>query len=181
MRIKGVKDLDLKTRWSDNDDMKTVNNINDDDDMETVNGMENLSLKVFSFEILIYLRRLRMSRAKELMIKSESDEKGRWSDLKSKALLCCALGSVVDSIIMVALSNRMLDDPKFDGTAAWCFVITSLASAAMVMVLLWLLYTVARPLSFMTRHQLINAVIMLSHNNEPQCLTVSQSSITSDL
>ena len=29
MRIKDVKDLDLKTRWSDNDDIKVVNNMKD--------------------------------------------------------------------------------------------------------------------------------------------------------
>ena len=35
IKIKDVKDLDLETRWSDNDDIKIVNNIKD------------LSLKVF--------------------------------------------------------------------------------------------------------------------------------------
>ena len=176
MRIKNVKDLNLKTRWFDN--------INDDDDMKVVNDMKDLSLKMFSFEILICLKRLRMSRAKESMIESKSNEKERWSDLESKALLCCVLGSVFNSIIMIALNNRMLNNPKFDEIAAWYFVITSLANVVMMMMLLWLLYIVARLLSFMTRYceqinvsqtelisfktlnQLMSAIIMLSHNNE---------------
>ena len=51
--MKNVKDLDLKTRWSDD--------INDNGDMKVVNNMKDLSLKVFWFEILICLKRLRMS------------------------------------------------------------------------------------------------------------------------
>ena len=83
-----------------------------DNDMKIVNDMKDLGLKVFWSEgILIRLRRLRLSRTKKLMIEfeSESNEKERWSDSKFKALLC-ALGSTFDSL-MVALSNRKLDDP----------------------------------------------------------------------
>ena len=130
--------------------MKIVNNINGDGGMEVVNDMKDLGLKVFWFEILICLRRLRMSRAKELMIKSKSDEKEKWLDSKFKALLLSyALDSVFDNIIMIALNNRMLNDPKFDAKAAtWWFVIINLANAIIMMVLLWLLYAVARPLSW---------------------------------
>ena len=118
MRMKDVKDLDLKTRWFDDNDMK------------------DLDLKVFSFEILICLKRLRMSRAKELMIEFESNEKERWLDLKFKVLLCYILSSVFDNIIMIALNNRMLNDPEFDEITIWCFVIISLASVVMMMMLL---------------------------------------------
>ena len=45
--------------------------------MKTVNDIKDLGLKVLSFEILIRLKRLRMSRAKELMIKFEFNEKGK--------------------------------------------------------------------------------------------------------
>ena len=38
MRIKDVKDLNLKTRWSDN--------MNNNDDMKIVNDMKDLGLKV---------------------------------------------------------------------------------------------------------------------------------------
>ena len=48
--MKGVKDLNLKTRWfndmNDDDNMKIVNDINDDDDMKAVNDMEDLGLKM---------------------------------------------------------------------------------------------------------------------------------------
>ena len=60
-----------------------------------------------------------MSRAKELMIKSESNEKGKWLDLKFKILLLSyVLNSIFDNIIMIALSNRMLNDSKFDAKVA---------------------------------------------------------------
>ena len=140
IKMKDMKDLDLKTRWSDNDDIKVVNN------------MKDLGLKVFSFEMLICLKRLRMPRAEELIIESESNKKKKWSDIKFKILLCCVLGSVFDNIIMIALSNRMLNDPKFDEIAIWCFVIINLASVVMMMMLLWLLYVVVRLLSSMTHH-----------------------------
>ena len=57
-----------------------------------------------------------MPRAKkELIIKSKSNEKERWLDLKSKILLLFyALNSVFNNIIMIALSNRMLNDSKID-------------------------------------------------------------------
>ena len=45
--------------------------------MKVVNDIEDLGLKVFWFEILICLRRLRMFRMKRLMIESEFDEKER--------------------------------------------------------------------------------------------------------
>ena len=67
MKIKDVKDLNLKTRWSDD--------MNNDDNMKIVNDMKDLDLKMLWSEILIYLKRLRMSRAEELMIKSKSNEK----------------------------------------------------------------------------------------------------------
>ena len=63
MKIKNVKDLDLKTRWFNNDNIKIVND------------MKDLGLKVLWFEILIYLKRLRMSRAKELMIEFKKKKK----------------------------------------------------------------------------------------------------------
>ena len=138
MRMKGVKDLDLKVLWFDD-----MNNNN----MKVVNDMTDLSLKVFwSEEILIYLKRFRLPRTKELIIEfeSESDEKGRWSDLKFKILLCYVLDSVFNNIIMIALSNRMLNDSKFnDAIATWWFVIINLANVVMMMMLLWLLYIVA--------------------------------------
>ena len=105
MKIKNVKDLDLKMRWSDNDDIKVVND------------MRDLNLKVLWFKkILICLKRLRLSRIKKLMIRSESesDEKEKWSNSRFKTLLCYILNSIFDSIIMIALSNRMLNDSKFD-------------------------------------------------------------------
>ena len=43
--------------------------------MKAVNDMKDLGLKVFSFKILICLRRLRMSRAKKLIIESKFNEK----------------------------------------------------------------------------------------------------------
>ena len=86
--------------------------------------MKDLSLRVLWFKkILIYLKRLRMSRIKKrLLIKSESNEKGRWLDSKFKNLLCpllscCVLDLIFDIIIMIALSNRMLNDSKFDTIA----------------------------------------------------------------
>ena len=89
--------------------------MNNNDDIKAVNDIEDLDLKVFWFEILIYLKRLRMSRAKELIIESKSNEKEKWLDLKFKTLLLsCALNSIFDNIIMIALSNRMLNDSKFD-------------------------------------------------------------------
>ena len=51
------------------------------------------------------------------MIKSKFDEKERWLDLRFKILLC-VLSSVFDNIIMVALSNRMLNDSEFDAEVA---------------------------------------------------------------
>ena len=91
-----------------------------DDDMKIVNDIKDLDLKVFWFKILICLRRLRMPRAKELIIESESDEKKKWSDLKFKTLLLSyyVLSSVFNNIIMIALSNRMLNDSKFDDAIA---------------------------------------------------------------
>ena len=127
MKIKDVKDLDLKMRWSDNDDMKAVND------------MRDLGLKVLWSEILLYLKRLRMPRAKELMIKSEFNEKERWlnSEFKTLLLSCYVLNSVFDNIIMIALGNRMLNDSKFDDAiAAWWFVIINLISVVMMMMLL---------------------------------------------
>ena len=90
--------------------------MNNNDDMKVVNDMEDLGLKVSWFKrILICLRRLRMSRAKDLIIESKSNEKERWLDLKFKILLLfCVLDSIFDNIIMIALNNRMLNDSKFD-------------------------------------------------------------------
>ena len=125
------------------------------DDMRTVNNMKDLSLKVFWFEkILICSRRLRMSRAKKkLIIESESNEKEKWSDSKFKNLLLSyILNSAFDNILMIALSNRMLNDSKFDEIAIWCFVNINLASVIIIMMLLWLFHVVARLLSFMTRY-----------------------------
>ena len=125
MRIKDVKDLNLKTRWSDdmkdNDDIKVVNDINGNGDMKVVNDMKDLGLKVLWSEILICLRRLQISRAKKLMIESKSNEKKKWLDSRFKTLLLSyILNSIFDNIIIIALSNRMLNDPKFDTkTANW--------------------------------------------------------------
>ena len=94
-----------------------------------------------------------MSRAKELIIEFKSDEKKKWLDSKFKTLLLfCVLDSIFDNIIMVALSNRMLNDSKFDKIAIWCFVIINLANVVMMIMLLWLLYAVARLLLSMTRY-----------------------------
>ena len=70
MRMKDVKDLDFKTLW--------FNNKNNDDDIK------DLNLKVFwSEKVLIYIRRLRISRAKEL-IEFKSNEKKSNSNLMRK-------------------------------------------------------------------------------------------------
>ena len=157
MKIKDVKDVNLKVLWFDNmnnDDIKVVNDINDGD-MKVINDMKGLGLKMLWFKkILIRLRRLRMPRTKKLIIKSESesDNEEKWSDSKFKTLLYCALDSAFDNII-IALNNRKLNDPKFDNAVAiWCFVIINLANAVIIIILLWLLYVVARLLSFMTRY-----------------------------
>ena len=84
--------------------------------------MKDLSLKVFwSEKILICLKRLRVSRAKKkLIIESKFNEKERSSDLKFKILLYSlllsyyVLNSIFDNIIIIALSNRMLNNSKFD-------------------------------------------------------------------
>ena len=162
--------------------------------------MKDLGLKVLWFEILIYLRRLRMSRAKELMIEFKFNKKERWLNLKFKILLLSyVLNSIFDNIIIIALRNRILNDSKFNEITIWCFVIINLANVVMMMMLLWLLYVLARFLSFITRYceqinvsqtklisfktlnQLMSIIIMLNHNNESQCLTMSQGSITSNL
>ena len=129
--------------------MKIVNDMNDDD-IKVVNDMKDLSLKVLWFEkILIRLKRLRLSRTKKLMIESESEinEKEKWLDLKFKSLLLsCVLNSTFDNL-MIALSNRKLNNSKFNNAIViWCFVNINLANAGMIMMLLWLLYTVAYPL-----------------------------------
>ena len=127
MKMKDVKDLGLRTRWSDNDDMKIVND------------MKDLSLKVFWSEILICLKRLRMPRAKKLIIESRSDKKEIWSDSKFKTILLsyCALNSAFNNIIMITLNNRMLNDPKFDdAVATWWFAIINLANVVIMMMLL---------------------------------------------
>ena len=82
--------------------------------------MKDLSLKVLWFKILIYLKRLRMFRAEKLIIKFEFDEKKKWSDLKFKTLLLSyyVLNLIFNNIIMIALSNRMLNDSKFNNTIA---------------------------------------------------------------
>ena len=99
MKIKNVKNLDLETRWFDD--------------------MKDLNLKMFWFKILICLKRLRVSRMKKLMIEFKSDKKEKWSDSRFKALfLSYILNSIFDNIIMVALNNRMLNDPKFDAEIA---------------------------------------------------------------
>ena len=100
MKIKNVKNLDSKARWFD--------------DIKIVNGIKDLDLKMLWFEkILICSRRL--SRAKKWIIESESNEEKRWSDLKFKTLLLSyVLASVFDNIIIIALSNRMLNDSKFE-------------------------------------------------------------------
>ena len=136
--MKNVKDLNLKTRWS--------NDINDDDDIKVVNDMKDLDLKVPWFERLICLRRLRMPRAKkEWLIESKSYEKERWLDSRFKTLLLSyVLNSIFNNIIIIALSNRMLNDSKFDTKVAiWWFVIINLANVVIMMMLLWLLYVVA--------------------------------------
>ena len=57
-----------------------------------------------------------MSRAKELIIESKFNEKEKWSDSEFKTLLCplllsyYVLNSTFDNIIMITLSNRMLND-----------------------------------------------------------------------
>ena len=59
-----------------------------------------------------------MSRAEELMIKFEFNEKEKWLDSRFKTfLLSCVLGSVFDNIIMIALGNRMLNDSEFNEIA----------------------------------------------------------------
>ena len=111
MKMKNVKDLNLKTRW--------FNNMNDNDDMKVVNDMKDLGLKVLWSEILICLRRLRISRTKKLMIESEFNEKEKWLNSKFKALLLSyVLNSIFNNIIMITLSNRMLNDLKFDAKIA---------------------------------------------------------------
>ena len=56
---------------------------------------------------------------KKLIIESKFNEKRKWLNLKFKILLLsCVLGSIFDNIIMVALSNRMLNDSKFDAKVA---------------------------------------------------------------
>ena len=57
-----------------------------------------------------------MSRAKKkLIIEFESNEKEKWLDLKFKILLLSyVLNSIFNNIIIIALSNRMLNDSKFD-------------------------------------------------------------------
>ena len=64
-----------------------------------------------------------MPRAKkELIIESKFNEQEKWLNSKFKNLLCsllsyCVLNSVFDNIIIIALSNRMLNDSKFNATA----------------------------------------------------------------
>ena len=60
-----------------------------------------------------------MSRAEKLIIKSKFNEKERLSNLKFKTFLlsCYVLNSVFNNIIMIALSNRMLNNSKFDEIA----------------------------------------------------------------
>ena len=104
--------------------------------------MKDLSLKVLWFEkILIYLKRL--SRVKELIIKSESDEKEKWLYLKSKNLLyplllsCYVLKLIFNIIIiMIALSNWILNDSNFSAITTWCFVIINFANVMIMMMLL---------------------------------------------
>ena len=135
MKLKNAKDLDLKTRWFDN--------INSDDDIKVVNYIKDLDLKVFWFKkMLICLKRLRMLRTKELIIEFKFNEEETWLDLKFKILLCplllsyYALNSIFDIIIMIALSNRMLNDSKFNEIAQLWFVIINLASAAVMIIIL---------------------------------------------
>ena len=112
--------------------------MNDNDDMKVVNDIKDLDLKVLWFEkALICLKRL--FRAKEeLMIKFKFNKKERWLDLEFKALLLSyVLDSIFDNIIMVTLSNRMLNDSKFDAkVTTWWFAIINFASAVMMMMLL---------------------------------------------
>ena len=50
--------------------------MNDNDNMKVVNDMKDLGLEMLWFKkILIYLRRLRMPRAKKLIIESKFNEK----------------------------------------------------------------------------------------------------------
>ena len=132
MKMKNVKDLGLKTRWSDN--------MNDNDNMKIVNDIKDLDLKVlWSEKILIYLRRLRMPRAKKkLIIESKFNEKEKWWDLKFKTLLLSyVLNSIFDNIILITLNNRMLNDSKFDAKIAiWWFVIINLANVVIMIILL---------------------------------------------
>ena len=84
--------------------------------MKAVKDIKDLDLKVLRFEkMLIYLRRLPRAK-KELIFESKSNEKERWSDSKFKTLLlsCYVLNSAFDNIIMIALSNQMLNNSKFD-------------------------------------------------------------------
>ena len=76
--------------------------------------------------------------AKELIIKFKFNKKEKWSDLEFKTFLlsCYVLSSVFDNIIIIALSNRMLNDSKFNTITIWWFVIINLASAIIIMMLL---------------------------------------------
>ena len=131
MKMKNVKDLNLKMFWFDN---------MNDDDMKVVNDMKDLDLKVFWFEkILIRLKRLRISRTKKKLIiefKSEFNDEERWLDLKFKTHLYYVLSSVFD-IIIIALSNRKLNNSKFDNAiTTWYFVNINLANVIIMMMLL---------------------------------------------
>ena len=86
--------------------------------MKIVNDIKDLNLKVLWFEkILICLKRLPRAK-KGLIIKSKSDEKEKWLNLKSKIfLLSYVLDSIFDNIMMIALNNRILDDSEFDKAA----------------------------------------------------------------
>ena len=62
-----------------------------------------------------------MFRTKKLIIKSESesDEKEKWLNLKSKTLLLsCVLNSTFDNILIITLNNRKLNDSEFDDAIA---------------------------------------------------------------
>ena len=108
MKMKNVKDLNLKMLW-----FNDINNV----DIKIVNDMKDLGLKVFWFKkILIRLKRLRMSRAKKKLIikfEFESNDEERWLDSRFKIFLYCVLSSVFN-IIMITLNNRKLNDSKFD-------------------------------------------------------------------
>ena len=54
-----------------------------------------------------------MSQAKELIIKSKFDEKGKWLDLKFKSLLCCVLDSVLDY-------NDCAGQSNVERSEIWC-------------------------------------------------------------